>query len=281
MNEPPLEAPFNETVDETFDEETMLRDESPLVEETSSEYLGRWNRLISTTNWEKGRIILQWRDALSEAGASPTSYSDEAWSRRVGHVTPQHVGRLRRVFHRFGSDYEQYAGLYWSHFQAALDWDDAEMYLQGAVENGWSVAQMRNQRWEAMGAPPAKKPHQEDIFTAELDEDVDPDLQGPTADSISDSSGVVRNAEAGGDREPPPARHAADEDADWADEPGAEPIRPFEDIGTLPPDLNEAFELFKLAIVNHKASGWRETSLDDVLAVLNGLRQLALAPSGD
>ena len=31
---------------------------------TSEVFLGRWNRLISTTNWEKGRIILEWRQAL-------------------------------------------------------------------------------------------------------------------------------------------------------------------------------------------------------------------------
>ena len=27
-------------------------------------FVGQWNRLVSTTNWEKGRIICQWRDAL-------------------------------------------------------------------------------------------------------------------------------------------------------------------------------------------------------------------------
>ena len=39
------------------------------VEQTSTEYLGRWNRLVSTTNWEKGRIIYEWRQALFSAGA--------------------------------------------------------------------------------------------------------------------------------------------------------------------------------------------------------------------
>ena len=170
--------------------------EAPLVEEASAEYLGRWNRLISTTNWEKGCIISAWREALREAEASPASYSDEAWSRRVGNVTPQHVGRLRRVFGQFGSDHERYPGLYWSHFQAALDWGDAEMWLQGAVESGWSVAQMRNQRWEALGAPPEKRPREEDIIVVEPNEDVDPALEQALPQSISDSPATVRNAEA-------------------------------------------------------------------------------------
>src|SRR5262245_43352611 len=103
-------------------------------DEVSLPFVGRWNHLVSDTNWEKGRIICQWREALQVTKVSPVEYSDEAWSRRVGGVTGQHVGRLRRVFQRFGDSYSRYHGLYWSHFYAALDWDDAEMWLEGAVQ---------------------------------------------------------------------------------------------------------------------------------------------------
>ena len=121
----------------------MDQKESPEArswETTSQHYLGRWERLVSTTNWEKGRIICQWRQAVIDADARATEYGDEAWSRHVGNVTPQHVGRLRRVYDRFGRTAEAYPGLYWSHFQAALDWNDAEMWLEGALSNGWSVS---------------------------------------------------------------------------------------------------------------------------------------------
>ncbi len=128
--------------------------QATLALEASTEYVGRWNRLVSTTNWEKGRIIHEWRAALRQSGAPPADSTDDAWSRQVGGVSPQHVGRLRRVFERFGAVFTQYGGLYWSHFHAALDWPDAEMYLEGAVQNGWSVPEMRNQRWEAMGGAP-------------------------------------------------------------------------------------------------------------------------------
>ena len=101
----------------------------------------------------EGRIIHEWRTSLVDSQASPTQYSDEAWSRRVGNVSGQHVGRLRRVFERFGGVQPSYANLYWSHFQAALDWNDAEMWLEGAVQNNWSVAQMRSSRWLAMARP--------------------------------------------------------------------------------------------------------------------------------
>ena len=73
------------------------------LDTASQPYLGRWNLLVSTTNWEKGRIISDWRQTLIDAGAPAQEYSDDAWSRRVGGVSGQHVGRLRRVFERFGA----------------------------------------------------------------------------------------------------------------------------------------------------------------------------------
>jgi len=91
------------------------------------QFVGQWNRLVSTTNWEKGRIICDWRDALIASGAAVTDFSDEAWSQLVGGVTSRHVGRLRRVFQRFGDAFDQFQELFWSHFQASLDWEDAEM----------------------------------------------------------------------------------------------------------------------------------------------------------
>jgi len=271
---PPTETP-REPLDTRFEGETPR-----VVEETSTEYLGRWNRLISTTNWEKGRIISEWREALIETEAPPSSYTDEAWARWVGNVTPQHAGRLRRVYQRFGTTREQYDGLYWSHFQAALDWDDAEMWLEGAVQNGWSISQMRHQRWQATGALEENKPRHEDVLVGELDEDVDPTYDGPLPEAISGSLSEVHETDAlpaeasETDEVPVPAETVA-----VTSQQSVEPFRPFENLPTLPPDLNEAFEAFKLAILNHRISGWREVSCDDVLATLNSLKALALAPA--
>src|SRR5688572_24384874 len=64
----------------------------------SQPYVGRWNKLVSTTNWEKGRIIVEWRESLAAQGLPVSEYSDDAWSRLVGGVTGQHAGRLRRVY---------------------------------------------------------------------------------------------------------------------------------------------------------------------------------------
>jgi hypothetical protein len=251
----------------------------------SQPFVGQWNRLVSTTNWDKGRIIADWRQALAQV----TEYSDEAWGRLVGGVTGQHVGRLRRVFQRFGSTQQQYAGLYWSHFQAALDWNDAEMWLEGAVQQNWSVARMREQRWETLGAIAADKPRTEDVVANEQDEDFEPARNQPPelATKYEDVEGDVS----------PGPRH---EGSDFGDEAGsstgssfadrdiasgkaeAEPldlVRPFANLPTLPDDLADALEQFKLAILHHKTDGWREISAVDVIRTIEALKVLCTAPS--
>jgi len=261
--------------------------DSAAVDQTSLEYVGRWNRLISTTNWEKGQIISEWRGQLMEGGAAPHAYSDEAWSRRAANVTPQHVGRLRRVYDQFGEVYEQYPGLFWSHFQAGLDWHDAEMWLEGAVQNGWTVAQMRTNRWETLGSPADQEPKPEDVVAAELDEDVDPATDEIDADfqpeSVGASTGVVEALQSedavlddAHDAEPSDASPPLAEET-----PAAEPFRPFENLSKLPDDLAEALQAFKLAILKHKLSGWQAIPCEHVLASLDALKQLAIAPSDD
>ena len=57
------------------------------------------------------------------------------------------------------------------------------------------------------------------------------------------------------------------------------PVRPFEDLPPLPDDLADALESFKVAILHHKLSDWESVSRDDVLANVDALRTLVLAPS--
>ncbi len=56
-------------------------------------------------------------------------------------------------------------------------------------------------------------------------------------------------------------------------------MRPFENLPELPPDLAEAFESFKLAILRHKVSNWTDVPRDDVLRALEALTQFACALS--
>jgi len=275
--EPPLESLNTQDKPES----------DPLIERTSAEYLGRWNRLVSMTNWEKGRIICQWRAALIAADVPGASYSDREWSRRVGNVTARHVCRLRKVYDRFGRLQQDYPGLYWSHFQAALEWPDAEMWLEGAAQSGWSVAQMRNRRGEALGAPPEKKPSAKEVLAGRLDAAAVRADQAPVPEMISGSLAEVQPAEpTGGQRAQSDAgrarRRAAPEPGGSApqQQPGAvEPFRPFEDLPDLPPDLGRAFKALRQAVLRYKVGAWQRVSPEQVLAALDTLKELVLAPA--
>jgi hypothetical protein len=257
---------------------------APLVDATSASFLGQWNRLVSSTNWEKGRIIYEWREALVEAGVPAAEYSDEEWSRRAGGVTGQHVGRLRRVHERFAATREQFAGLYWSHFQAALDWGDAEMWLEGAGQNDWSVAEMRRRRAETLGQLEAEAA---EFATAESDGEIALEERAEPAEVSShaeSSHGSDETSDA--DHSSRKKTHASTDDAEEGvgDESHMEMAteelrRPFAHLADLPDDLSEAFEAFKLGIVRHKLAGWTDVARDDVLAALDALRELTLAPA--
>ncbi len=272
-------------LDSTETGSAELRDDVD-ADAASTPFLGQWNRLISTTNWEKGRIIYEWRESLFLSGAAPQSYADEAWSRRVGNVTGQHVGRLRRVFERYGQARETFPGLFWSHFQATLDWHDAEMWLEGAVQNDWSVAQMRDQRWQANGSPEDKRPQADEVVVSELDEDAAWDHE-----SKERALGVTDSVRDPADEDDSDTRFETDggtvAESDFGDELPAERadratlVSPFAEVAELPDDLAEAVESMKLAILRHKMAGWREVPAADVLAVIAALGQLVTAPTSN
>ena len=271
-----------------------------VVDEASAPFVGRWSHLVSRTNWEKGRIIFEWREALRQSGAPVSAFSDEAWARRVGGISAQHVGRLRRVFHRFGDRYEQFPGLYWSHFNAALEWDDAEMWLEGAVQNGWSVAAMRRMRAQTLGRaeePPVATGEVIEIdgrFVGALEEV--PLLPDPARRGAGRGSGTRPR------RSPAEAADGAGAAPDAGGRPGAEGQSPEEvpfeapesaesETGDgqpafaglpedLPEDILEVGDLFKLAVLRHKQQGWVEVEPAQIVALLEALRQWVQSPVG-
>lgn len=254
--------------------------EHTLRDDSTQPFVGRWNKLISTTNWEKGQIIQEWRAALRMADAPVSEYSDEVWSRRVGGVSAQHVGRLRRVFERFRDTRDSYDGLYWSHFQAALDWNDAEMWLEGAAQSGWSVAEMRRQRWEAVGAPAELKPNDADIIVSELDEDFDPlepADERPNHRAAHESSSKDRLDAAGTEADGGFLTEVEPAEGESKESAGSRP-RPFENLPSIPPDLDEAIEGCKLAILRHKMAKWESVSPDEVIDHLDALAKLVRSP---
>jgi len=216
-----------------------------------------------------------------------SEYSDDAWAQMVGGVTGQHVGRLRRVYQRFSQHTEDFAGLYWSHFQAAIDWNDAEMWLEGAKQSGWSVSQMREKRWETLGKLEADRPRASDVVASETDEDAEP-ARGKSAAVTGEYSEITGPRHEGSDFGDEPSGRSHDDGSvgtDWMTDARssstAELVRPFENLPDLPDDLAEPFDSMKLAILHHKRDGWQAISAADVLQTLDALKALVTAPSDD
>ena len=246
-------------------------------------FVGQWNTLISQTNWGKGKIISEWRSALIASDTSTNCFSDEKWSKQVGAVTSQHVGRLRRVYDRFGKTCSTYSGLYWSHFLAAIDWDDAELWLEGAMRSNWSISEMRKTRWESSGGDPKNEPRDEELITSEIDEDFDP--LTAQSDEQSDrekwdrteSSGPLAEGPDFGDEDDNSSMAGVSQSSDSAFESESfdaskEQGNPFVGLPDLPPDIADALEQFKLSIVRHRAGKWSDISQKHMLDVLDALK---------
>ena len=279
------DADPNVALNDELDDETALAAAEPFV--------ASWNQLISTTNWDKGRIITQWRAAILESDAPAAAASDAAWVRRVGGVTAPHVGRLRRVYERFGETYESYTGLFWTHFLAALDWDDAPLWLEGAAKEGWSISKMRDARWRAMGAVDSNRPTASEIIDVDLDGDapLPPDPRNPSDGQTDDgrrdydgdgpgSSGPVYDEAdfgdadelvslAGNEQSNSPAGVIADAMAEAGKNP-----QPFKDLPELPDDLADAIETLKLSILRHKTAGWQDTDAETLARYLAAVASL-------
>lgn len=261
--------------------------DTQLHNEQSTGFIGKWKTLVSQTNWDKGRVIQQWRDALKEKEAPAVEYSDEAWSRLVGGITSQHVGRLRRVYSKFSEVVAHYDGLFWSHFYAAMDWDDAEMWLEGATKSKWSVSQMRNQRWETMGKLADQKPNPKEEIHSEIDEDLET-TDGLDKDknfqSEPKSEGPDFGDESDGGKEKPESDSANLDDAGggtatMTNEDTVPNLRPFESVGDLPEAFADLVEEMKLSIIRYKTDEWNEVSQDQMVAVLDGLKHLVVSKS--
>src|SRR5205807_8097628 len=121
------------------------------------------------------------------------------------------VGRLRRAYERFDGLRGDFPSLYWSHFQAALDWEDSEMWLEGAYQSGWSVADMRRERETVLGAVNADLAADEPAI-----EPVDEDAGADDADSIAT---ISRPSQSGGSN----PSHASGSDAS---SPGSDSVNP-------------------------------------------------------
>lgn len=93
-------------------------------------------RAISDSSWVVGSMASQW---LRKHASGRT---DTDFGSLVG-LSPDQVYQRRRVWETFGDVKESHPKLRWSHFFAALDWDDAAECLTWASDVQANVPEMR------------------------------------------------------------------------------------------------------------------------------------------
>lgn len=122
--------------------------------ESENQLLHRAQQAVSQCNWEVGECAAVWTKRFSRGR------TDGDFAALVG-LTADQVYQRRRVWETFGDVQSHYGQLKWSHFYAALTWEDAAECLQWAHDIGSTVAEMKAWRRAQRG---------EDLSTAADDE---------------------------------------------------------------------------------------------------------------
>jgi hypothetical protein len=106
------------------------------VKETEEELIFKAQSAVSQSNWVVGECADKWTQRYARGRG------DGDFAALLG-LTADQVFQRRRVWQTFADVYQNYPGLKWSHFYAALTWDDAPECLQWADENQSTVSEMK------------------------------------------------------------------------------------------------------------------------------------------
>lgn len=104
--------------------------------ESEAELIARAQTAVSQCNWEVGECAALWTKRFARGR------TDADFAQLVG-LSADQVYQRRRVSETYGEVYKSYPALKWSHFYAALNWDDAAECLQWAQDIGATVAEMK------------------------------------------------------------------------------------------------------------------------------------------
>lgn len=109
---------------------------SRIVEETEQQLISTAQEAVSQCRWVVGECAAKWTQRYARGR------TDADFAALVG-ITPDQVFQRRRVWETFAPVRGDYPKLKWSHFYAALTWDDALESLRWASEMEAPVAEMR------------------------------------------------------------------------------------------------------------------------------------------
>ena len=117
----------------------MVQALAAVREDSETALIFRAQAALSRSNWEVGECAGLWTKRFAR-GRTDTDFGI-----LVG-LSGDQVYQRRRVWETFGDISDNYAGLKWSHFYAALNWDDAAECLQWAQDVQGGVAEMKARR---------------------------------------------------------------------------------------------------------------------------------------
>ncbi len=148
-----------------------------LVEaESEADLVNRAREALSRCHWEIGACAEQWTERYSRGR------TDADFGALIG-LSGDQVYQRRRVWQRFGELADQFETLKWSHFYAALNWDDADDCLKWADDIKATVVQMKAWR---------RAQHGEDLTEASEEEppfDADPQFLAVESGYVLDPDG--------------------------------------------------------------------------------------------
>jgi hypothetical protein len=108
----------------------------PNRHETEEELVQRAQQAVSHCNWEIGACAAAWTQRYARGR------TDADFGALIG-LSGDQVYQRRRVWETFSDVSARYERLKWSHFYAALNWDDSAECLQWADDMQATVAEMR------------------------------------------------------------------------------------------------------------------------------------------
>ena len=110
--------------------------ETKLQNESEEQLVTRAQEAVSMSRWVVGECATQWTQRYARGR------TDGDFAALIG-LTGDQVYQRRRVWETFGPLKDEFPLLKWSHFYAALNWEDARDCLSWADETRSTVAEMR------------------------------------------------------------------------------------------------------------------------------------------
>ena len=104
--------------------------------ETEEQLIQRAQQALSRCNWEIGECAALWTRRYAKGR------TDADFGAQIG-LSGDQVYQRRRVWETFADVSQEYQNLKWSHFYAAINWEDSAECLQWANDLGATVAEMK------------------------------------------------------------------------------------------------------------------------------------------